>query len=181
VDALARYNGISNPDFLLEGQELTIPEGAATVCAPAPRRAPRRAPRVAEIPEHSPNEPASPSTQPQIAEVEVAPSETGEQEALLALAEERYAEADYEASLRAAARAQEQLAPRTGDPRARRLAARAAAIEGLAHAGRQRREEAVAAFRTAFALDPDFELEAQYASPRILPLLREAQEPEVAR
>jgi hypothetical protein len=110
-------------------------------------------------------------------ETELAASETGDEEALLARAEVHYAEADYEACLRAAALASEQLARRAGDPEARRLAARAAAIAGLGHAGRQRHEEAVAAFRTAFALDPEFELEAHYASPRIVPLLQEAREP----
>lgn len=181
MGALARHNGISDPDVLLEGQELRIPAGAASVCAPAPKRAPRRSLRDAEIPVRSPIQPASSSTQQEIVEAEVTPPETGEEEALLALAEEHYAEADYDACLRAASRAREQLRLRAGNPEARRLAARAEAIAGLAHAGRQRREEAVAAFRTAFALDPDFELEARYASPRILPLLREAREPEVAR
>jgi len=174
MGALARHNGMSDPDILFEGQELRIPAGAATVCAPAPTRNPE----AAEIPEPSPTQPAHPSTQREITEAEVAPSETGEEEALLARAEDHYADADYEACLHAAALARERLALRAGDPQARQLAARAAAIEGLAHAGRQRREEAVAAFRTAFALDPDFELEAQYASPRILPLLRDAREPE---
>jgi len=181
TDALARHNGMSDPHILFEGQELRIPAGAATVCAPAPKRSLTRTPEVAQIPEASPTVPAHPSTQREITEAEVAPSETGEEEGLLARAEEHYADADYEACLRTAALAREQLALRAGDPQARQLAARAAAIAGLAHAGRQRREEAVAAFRTAFALDPDFELEAHYASPRILPLLREAQEPEVAR
>ena len=181
MGALARHNGMSDPDILLEGQELRIPAGAATVCAPAPKRAPTRTPEAAEIPERSPTVPAHPSAQQEIVEAAVAPSETGEGKALLARAEERYAEADYEACLRSAALAREQLALRAGDPQARRLAARAAAIAGLAHAGRQRREEAVTAFRTAFALDPDFELEAHYASPRILPLLREARESEAVR
>jgi LysM repeat protein len=181
MDALARHNGMSDPHILFEGQELSIPAGAATVCAPAPKRAPTRIPEAAEVPERSPTVPARPPGQQEILEAAVAPSETGEEEGLLARAEEHYADADYEACLHAAALASEQLALQAGDPPARRLAARAAAIAGLAHAGRQRREEAVAAFRTTFALDPDFELEAHYASPRILPLLREAQEPEVAR
>ena len=181
MGALARHNGMSDPDILLEGQKLRIPAGAANVCAPAPKRAHTRTPQAAEIPERSPIAPAHPSTEQEIGEAEVAPSETGEEEALLFLAEEHYAEADYEACLRSAALAREQLALRAGDPQARQLAARAAAIAGLAHAGRQRREEAVTAFRTAFALDPDFELEADYASPRILPLLREARESEAVR
>ena len=58
------------------------------------------------------------------------------------------------------------------------MAARAAAIEGMALAALDRPAEAVAAFRAAFALDPDFELDALYASPKILPLLQEARESE---
>ena len=181
VGALARHNGISDPDILPEGQELRIPAGATTVCEPARRRAPTRTPEAAEIPERSPTGPAHPSAQQEIVEAAVAPSETAEEEALLARAEEHYAEADYEACFRAAALARDQLALRAGSPRTRRLTARAAAIAGLAHAGSQRREEAVAAFRTAFATDPYFELEAHYASPRILPLLREARELEAVR
>ena len=181
MGALARHNGMSDPDILLEGQELRIPAGAATVCAPAPRRASTRTPEAAELRERPLTVPARPSAQQEIVEAAVAPSETAEEEGLLARAEQHYAEADYEACIHDAALAHEQLAVQAESPEARRLAARAAAMEGLAHAGRQHREEAVAAFRTAFALDPDFELETQYASPKILPLLQEAREPEAVQ
>jgi hypothetical protein len=181
MDALALQNGISDPDILLEGQVLRIPAGAATVCAPAHKPAPMPTPEAAELREPSSTLPAHRSAPQGAVEAALTPSESGEAEALLARAEERYAEADYDACFRAAALARDQLAPQTGSPETRRLAARAAAMEGLAHAARQHREEAVAAFRTAFALDPDFELDAQYASPRILPLLQEAREPEAVR
>ncbi len=179
--ALARHNGMSDPDILLEGQVLSIPAGAATVCAPARRRASTRTTEVTKLREASPTLPAHRSVPQGVVEAAVTPSENGEEEALLARAEESYAEADYDACFRAAALARDRLAPQTESPEARRLAARAAAMEGLAHAARQHREEAVAAFRTAFALDPDFELETQYASPKILPLLQEAQEPEAVQ
>jgi LysM repeat protein len=175
--ALARHNGMSDPDFLLEGQVLRIPAGAATVCAPIPRRASPRTPKAAELREPSPTPPLRPSVQQGVVEIAVTRPEIGEEEALLARAEERYAEADYDGCVRAAALARNRLAPQSESPEARRLAARAAAMEGLAYAARENNEQAVAAFRTAFALDPDFELEAQYASPKILPLLREAREP----
>jgi hypothetical protein len=172
---------MSDPDFLLEGQVLTIPAGAATVCAPTPRRTSPRTPEAAELREPSPTLPVRPSAQQGVVEIAVTPPEIGEEEALLARAEERYAEADYDGCVRAAALARDRLAPQSESPEARQLAARAAAMEGLAHAARQHPEQAVAAFRTAFALDPEFELEAQYASPKILPLLQEAREPETVR
>jgi LysM repeat protein len=177
VDALARHNRMSDPAVLLEGQEVSIPAGATSACAPAATRPPE----ASGISRRSPTPSTHASARRATGEEAAAPSEIGEAEAHLARAEERYAEADYEACFRAAALAREQLAPHAESPQARRLAARATAMAGLAHAGRQHPEEAVAAFRTAFSLDPDFELEAQYASPKILPLLEEAREPEAER
>ena len=178
--ALARHNGIDDPDVLLEGQVLSIPAGAATVCAPAPEQSSPRTPESAVHREPSSTSTAHRSAPQGVVEPAFIPTESGEAEVLLVRAEESYAEADYDACFRAAALARDRLASQSGSPESRRLAARAAAMEGLAHAARQHRQQAVAAFRTAFALDPDFELEAQYASPRILPLLQEAREPEAA-
>jgi tetratricopeptide (TPR) repeat protein len=117
--------------------------------------------------------PLSGAPEPARARKPAPPADLERAEASLQLAEERYAEADYDAAAAAAGSVRAQLSG-SDTPPARQLAARAAAVEALCHAGRRRSDEAVAAFRTALELDPGFELDSGYASPRVTPLLEEA-------
>ena len=160
VDVLAARNRIDDPNRIVAGAWLSIPAGARTGCPPA---APTLAKPAAPEPEArvvatvSP-EPAVPKEA--LARADVALEEAGR----------RYRAADFEAVLELTEEAQHVLPAGVEDPASIDRRARASWLAGLANAGLDRREAAIASLREALELRPSLRDE-QSVSPRILELL----------
>ena len=153
VAVLARANRIAVPDRLPAHTVLRVPEGGN--CA-SPRLARKAQPQRADA--------AVPGT----AGAEALHEETRR---LLAAATARYDDADFEQALSLARAGLEALAPHPEGAEADALRARCHVVAGMAAAGLERRERAIAEFRSALAFDPDVALEPERSSPRVLELV----------
>ena len=154
VVTLARVNEISAPDRLRAGTVLRVPHRGD--CAEAPRLA-------AKVPRARRTEPARGGSQAAAVQGEVA--------RLLAKATARYDAADFEQALSLAQAGIQALAPYPGDAEADALRARCHMVSGMAAAGLERSERAIAEFRQALDAAPDLELDPQRTSPRVLELV----------
>jgi LysM repeat protein len=171
VERLAAENEIADPDRVPAGRRLHIPPGARTGCPPP-------APRSSAIvrPQTAPSEPTRGS------EVAAGPKAPGAQpdrdeaRRLLFEARARYESAEFAGALDRTASAEPLLQRAGADPESDRLRSRAAWIAGLSYTGLGRREEAVAAFRRALALDPSL-ADDESLSPKVRRLLEAAREP----
>ena len=146
VGELAERNGIPDPDLLLAGERLTLPEAhrcAVTHPAATPKTSLAQPPSV------------------------IAARADGHR--LLDAATARNDAADFEAALALAADCTARLAPHVPDPEADAIRARCHLQAGMAAAGLEQRDRAIEEFRQAFAIDPRLELPPQ-SSPRILEL-----------
>lgn len=153
VEALARANGLDDPDSLPAGLDLRIPAGAGTGCAPP-------APAVSAAPARRPAGQAP-------------VDRLGQADALLARARERYEAADFGRAIELTAVADHALAPLDPGPEVVRRRAQSAWIAGAAWTGLGRREEALDRFRRVLELDPAV-AEQEPASPRVRALVDEA-------
>ena len=154
VAALARANHISAPDHLRAGAVLRVPEGGGCASPSLARK-------------------ASPPRRADAAPRGAAPAAAlhGEAERLLATATARYDDADFEQALALAEACVEALAPYPGGAEADALRARCYVVSGMAAAGLERRERAIAEFRQALAFAPDLALDPERSSPRVLELV----------
>jgi len=153
VAELAKSNQIADPDLLIAGERLQLPQGHRCAAAKSDARSATRAATGAGDP---------------------AAAARARADRLLATANARLDAADFEASLASAescARALESHAP---DTKASAIGARCHFVAGMAAAGLDRRERAIEEFRRAFVLDPNLELEPEKTSPRIVELLSAA-------
>jgi LysM repeat protein len=98
---------------------------------------------------------------------------------MLARAQSRYDAADFGAALDLATSSLRLLEPHRGAPEADRLRARANWISGLVYTGLGQSPSAVAAFRTALALDPSLADPAASMSPKVRTLVDLAGVPSV--
>jgi LysM repeat protein len=186
LDVLAAANRIDDPDRIVAGTWLAIPAGARTGCPPpAPTLAKARARAVSPAAKPArariPAAPA-PEPEPRIAvpveaklPVEAAVYEQAalaRVDAALAEASRRYDVADFEAVLALTARARSELPAGGQSAESIERRARASWLAGLANAGLDRREEAIAALREALTLRPSLRHD-ESLSPRILGLLEE--------
>ena len=90
---------------------------------------------------------------------------------LLAAADARLEAADFEGALVLAERCVRLVESGRPDSMANEACARCHVVAGMAAAGLDQRERAIAEFSRAFELDPTLELTADTASPRILDLV----------
>ena len=157
VGEIARENALRDPDRILAGSNLRVPAQdrcSGEVRAVGPPRPGRsslaRAPRASEPPAAS----------------------DGRAQQLLDVARAEYDAALFDAALRGAEAAAEALAhaPRSAGTDARRVHAHL--LAGMAAAGLEDRERALAEFERAFALDPDAQLAFEDQSPRLVELLQ---------
>jgi LysM repeat protein len=153
VEALARANGLDDPDSVAAGADLRIPAGAANGCAPRARPA-----SVASRPP-----PSGPSPAEGLRDVD----------ALLARARQRYGAADFGRAIELAAVADHELESLDAGPEVDRRRAQSAWIAGVAWTGLGRRAEALDRFRRVLELDPAV-AEQEPASPRVQALVAEA-------
>ena len=157
VDALARGNQIPDPDHVRAGAVLRVPHGRGCASprlsgkAPTPKRA------------DGDRGGAGPSM-----------AREGEAGGLLADAELRYDGADFEQALSLAEACVRALAPYPKEAEADALRARCHVVSGMAAAGLERRERAIAEFRQALDLAPDLALDPERSSPRVLELVAAA-------
>jgi LysM repeat protein len=165
IATLASLNDIADPDVLFAGTWLEIPAGAKTGCPPtaptvvARASAAHVAPPAAKAPP-APVAPPAPKTSPALLPADE----------LLSEAHDRYDAADFEAVLELTQAARRALPPEADDPAGAERRARAIWLAGLAQAGLDRRDEAVASLREALVLRPSLRDDPNL-SPRILGLL----------
>jgi tetratricopeptide (TPR) repeat protein len=162
LETLARANSILHADLIRAGDALRVPSknlctaysrAGVTFESPAASRAAKTAAPPPETAPLAPRASADPTRGP----------------ALLDAARAAYDAADFENALRlaeAASRALANAPPSEANP----LRARAHALSGMAAAGLERPEQAVAEFGRALALDPTAELAPDDRSPRLVEL-----------
>ncbi len=151
VAELAERNQIPDPDLLLAGERLQLPQGHRCAEARSDTRAPTRA--------------AARATDP---------AARASAERRLATANERLDAADFETSLANAAACVRALESAELDASAEAIRVRCHVVAGMAAAGLGRRDHAIDEFRRAYALDPDLELAPDEISPRIVELMSAA-------
>jgi len=174
VPNLAEQNGLTDPNRLSVGQQLILPAGALTACAPDPSsyhvaRAPAPAPKPAPIRFGVPVAAAVSSPPP----TDGASPEAAFARSVADQARRLYEQADFEGAADVARSAPnwDGLAP---DDPVRKAGAEAGLYEGLALAGLGRDDEARAAFARSRAADPSARLPDALASPPVRQLFDEA-------
>jgi hypothetical protein len=90
---------------------------------------------------------------------------------MLVRAQSRYDASDFGEAIELATSSLRLLEPHRGAPEADRLRARASWISGLVYTGLGQSPSAVAAFRTALALDPSLAKPATSISPKVRTLV----------
>lgn len=174
VEALARMNGLADPDRIEAGQRLRIPPGANRTAA-KPRQ-PR--PAVSSPPQISSARPvaATPARAPRGAET--APA-SGLGTPLFAVdrairdTEQRLRSAHFEETLDAARKARSLLTPLQSEPGAAERRARVEVLAAMAEVALGRDAAARASFERALLADPGLNLAPDEVSPKILRLFEE--------
>ncbi len=153
VAELAKSNQISDPDLLVAGERIQLPQRHRCAGSRAESRSASRVATGAEDP---------------------ATAARARAQLLLATASDRLDAADFEASLTSADACARALESEPPDTKSNALGARCHFVAGMAAAGLGRREHAIEEFRRGFELDPKVEPAPEQTSPRIAELLSAA-------
>jgi len=176
VEALARANGIVDPDRIAVGQRLTVPSDAKwTISRPGrPRPASAWVPPVASAP-------PAPSEASEVAGVASDRGRLVAVDGMIQDTEQRFRSARFEETLEEARKARSLLIPLRAQPGAAERRARIEVLSAMAEVALGRDAAARASFRRALAADPGLTLAPGEVSPKILRVFEETRDQVVVR